>query len=99
MSARQPIADSDLETLQRETFGYFMHEANVENGLIRDKTAKDWPASIAATGLALAACEIASNNDLTRLAVYLVKLVANNRDLRGRVSRPIVTPQNSSISQ
>ncbi|MGB6820576.1 MAG: hypothetical protein WBE21_00750, partial [Candidatus Acidiferrales bacterium] len=44
-----------LHHLQRETFAYFLHEANPENGLIRDKTKKDWPASIAATGLALAA--------------------------------------------
>ncbi|WP_375162759.1 glucoamylase family protein [Mesorhizobium sp. Mes31] len=43
----------DLEILQRETFDYFIHEANPANGLIRDKTEADWPASIAATGLAL----------------------------------------------
>lgn len=44
----------DLATLQRETFDYFIHEANPANGLIRDKTEANWPASIAATGLALA---------------------------------------------
>ncbi len=55
MSDRRAISDADLETLQRKTFGYFMDEANAENGLVRDKTAEDWPASIAATGLALAA--------------------------------------------
>ncbi len=44
-----------LETLQRESFGYFLHEANPDNGLIRDKTARDAPASIAAVGLALSA--------------------------------------------
>ncbi len=43
----------DLATLQRETFDYFIHEANPANGLILDKTEADWPASIAATGLAL----------------------------------------------
>jgi hypothetical protein len=32
-----------------------MREANPANGLILDKTAANWPASIAATGLALAA--------------------------------------------
>ena len=42
-------------TLQRDTFGYFIHEANADNGLILDKTKPGWPASIAATGLALAA--------------------------------------------
>jgi hypothetical protein len=44
----------DLSTLQRETFGYFRHETNPANGLVRDKTEPGWPASIAATGLALA---------------------------------------------
>ena len=31
----------DLEILQRETFDYFIHEANPANGLIRDKTEAD----------------------------------------------------------
>jgi len=46
--------DAELEKLQRETFGYFLHETNPANGLVIDKTAADWPASIAATGLPLA---------------------------------------------
>ena len=46
--------DAELEKLQRETFGYFLHETNPANGLVIDKTAPDWPSSIAATGLALA---------------------------------------------
>ncbi|MER9329901.1 glucoamylase family protein [Mesorhizobium sp. M0488] len=50
MSAEQ----DDLATLQRETFDYFIHEANPANGLVLDKTEANWPASIAATGLALA---------------------------------------------
>ncbi|MGK2951424.1 MAG: glucoamylase family protein [Thiobacillus sp.] len=48
-----------LEDLQRETFGYFLHETNPDNGLVVDKTAPDWPASIAATGLALACYPVA----------------------------------------
>src|SRR4051812_39720520 len=47
--------DQMLNHLQRETFEYFLKEANPTNGLIADKTRADWPASIAATGLALAA--------------------------------------------
>lgn len=50
--------DDELKLLQRESFSYFLHEANPENGLVIDKTAPDWPASIAATGLALAAYPI-----------------------------------------
>jgi hypothetical protein len=44
-----------LDSLQRETFEYFVYESNLANGLVADKTERDWPASIAATGLALAA--------------------------------------------
>ena len=47
--------ESELRLLQRETFGFFLHETSPVNGLVIDKTAPDWPASIAATGLALAA--------------------------------------------
>lgn len=45
----------EIETLQRESFSYFEHEVNVANGLVRDKTSQTSPASIAATGFALAA--------------------------------------------
>ena len=54
MSGRKLTVDAELEKLQRETFGYFWHETNPANGLVIDKTAANWPASIAATGLALA---------------------------------------------
>ena len=45
--------------LQRVSFSYFLHETNLDNGLVIDKTAADWPASIAATGFALAAYPVA----------------------------------------
>ncbi len=44
-----------LLRIQRESFDYFTHELNPEKGLVLDKTAKDWPASIAAMGMALTA--------------------------------------------
>ena len=47
-----------LEAIQRGAFGYFLHEINRANGLVRDKTRADWPASIAAVGLALTAYPI-----------------------------------------
>ena len=50
--------NAELEKLQRESFGYFVHETILANGLVIDKTAPDWPASIAATGLALACCHV-----------------------------------------
>lgn len=47
--------DQMLLELQRDTFGYFLHETNSENGLVMDKNKRGWPASIAAVGLALTA--------------------------------------------
>ncbi len=51
--ADAPIGPAELEKLQRETFGYFVNEANPSNGLIADKTQPGAPSSIAAVGLAL----------------------------------------------
>ncbi|CAN5920308.1 glucoamylase family protein [soil metagenome] len=39
--------------MQRCSFEYFWQEANEANGLVLDKTADDWPGSIAAVGMAL----------------------------------------------
>src|ERR1700735_3450933 len=47
--------DGMLHQLQRETFEYFLKESNPANGLVKDKSQKGSPASIAATGLALSA--------------------------------------------
>jgi hypothetical protein len=55
MSGSSLTVDPELEKLQHESFSYFLHETNPVNGLVIDKTAADWPAGIAATGLALAA--------------------------------------------
>ena len=46
-------SQSLLHKLQKDSFDYFINEVNPLNGLIRDKTADDWPASIAAVGMAL----------------------------------------------
>ena len=59
MNPDEPAVELELETLQRDAFGYFLHETNPRNGLVLDKTAPDWPASIAATGLALSAYPVA----------------------------------------
>ncbi len=57
MNTDESAVDAGLEALQRDTFRYFLLWTNPQNGLVLDKTAPDWPASIAATGLALAATE------------------------------------------
>jgi hypothetical protein len=49
------VIGAEIDTLQRETFGYFEHEINPVNGLVIDKTENGSPASIAATGFAIAA--------------------------------------------
>lgn len=58
--ACHPVSiDSEVNQLQLEACSYFLQEINPINGLILDKTAENWPASIAATGLALAFYPIA----------------------------------------
>lgn len=37
--AGKPVADAELERLQRQSFSYFLHETNPDNGLVIDKTA------------------------------------------------------------
>ena len=45
------VVTAELDMPQRESFSYFLNETNPDNGLVIDKTATDWPASIAASGL------------------------------------------------
>src|SRR3989454_2513823 len=59
MSRKKVGVDDELKQLQWEAFSYFLHETNPASGLVTDKTAPDWPASIAATGLALTAYPVA----------------------------------------
>jgi hypothetical protein len=57
MEARDPITpeqDELLTSLQLDSFTYFIHKTNPDNGLVLDKSREDWPASIAAVGFALA---------------------------------------------
>ena len=75
MTADRPAVEDELESLQRETLRYFLRETNPRNGLVLDKTALDWPASIAATGLALAAYPVAVERGLiTRTAAIEIAL-------------------------
>jgi hypothetical protein len=59
--------DERLQNLQLRAFAYFRDECNPSNGLVVDKSAPDWPASIAATGLALTCWPVAvERNWMTR---------------------------------
>ncbi len=53
------LTDEDLDRLQRDTFKYFAHELNLENGLVPDNTKQGAPCSIAVVGFALTAYPIA----------------------------------------
>ena len=71
--------EAELEKLQRETFGYFLHEVNPENGLVIDKTAAAWPASIAATGLALAVYPVGVERGFISRAAAVARTLATLR--------------------
>lgn len=71
--------DAVLDKLQRETFGYFQHETNPANGLVIDKTAPAWPASIAATGLALACYPVSVERGFMTRAAAVERTLATLR--------------------
>ena len=71
MNRKALTIPAELDMLQRESFSYFMHETDRTNGLVIDKTALGWPASIAAVGLALAAYPVAVERGfITRAAAH-----------------------------
>ena len=57
----QPPPDAELERLQRNAFGYFLHETEAATGLVKDSTHYGSPSSIAAVGLALTAYPVAAS--------------------------------------
>lgn len=71
--------EAELELLQHESFSYFWHETNPENGLVIDKDAKNWPASIAATGLALAVYPVAVERGFMSRATAIIRTLATLR--------------------
>ena len=79
MSGRDATIEVDLENLQRESFDYFVHQTNPANGLVIDKTAPDWPASIAATGLALAAYPVGVERGFMSRAAAVERTLATLR--------------------
>jgi hypothetical protein len=82
------MADSDahdvhlLRHVQWRAFSYFERETHPGNGLVRDKTAPHWPASIAATGLALASYPVAVERGWTRRDHALQRTLACLRFFR-----------------
>ena len=83
--------DSELlRHLQENSFGYFIHEVNRQNGLVLDKTEEDWPASIAAVGMALTAYPVGVDAPLhgarrgRRAHPHDLALLRRQRAKRGR---------------
>jgi hypothetical protein len=79
MSRTKPSIEAELEKLQRESFCYFVQETNLVNGLVKDKTAPDWPASIAATGFALAAYPVGIERGFMSRAAAVERTLATLR--------------------
>ncbi len=79
MTSKKLTMDEELEKLQRESFDYFLHETNPANGLVIDKTAVNWPASIAATGLALACYPVSVERGFMTRAAAVARTLATLR--------------------
>lgn len=71
--------EADLLSLQAETFDYFLHESDDVTGLVIDKTQPGWPASIAATGLALAAYPVGVERGLMSRAAAVERTLKTLR--------------------
>jgi hypothetical protein len=75
-----PHADV-LCRLQQASFGYFVNEVNLANGLVLDKTAPGWPASIAAMGMALTAYPVGAKRHFIERAQACERTLAMLRFL------------------
>ena len=73
------LSSGFLDALQRETFDYFVHEANPLNGLIADKTQAGSPASIAAVGFALSSYPVGVERGFMRRADAIARTLATLR--------------------
>ena len=71
--------DAHMEDLQRESFNYILKETNPANGLVIDRTAENWPASIAATGLGLSAYPVAVERGYMTRAAAVERTLATLR--------------------
>jgi hypothetical protein len=79
MRNKKPSTDVELDMLQRESFAYFLNEANAANGLVVDKCAPNWPCSIAATGLALAVYPVGVERGCMTRAAAVQRVLATLR--------------------
>ncbi|HEY2345794.1 MAG TPA: glucoamylase family protein [Xanthomonadaceae bacterium] len=85
---RVPSSTRQLDRLQRSAFAYFLHETHPGNGLVIDKTAPSWPASIAATGLALACYPVAVERGMMSRPLAIERTLAALRFFRDSPQGP-----------
>lgn len=79
--------DELLDKVSKATFDYFWQEANPENGLIKDRSTEDSPASIAAVGFGLTAIPVGIERGwITYLDGFLRVLKTLRTFTEGRVS-------------
>jgi hypothetical protein len=78
-TSSRAVGDVELDELQRDTFGYFLEEANPRNGLVPDSTRKGAPSSIAAVGFALAAYAVGSERRFIRRSEAIKRVLATLR--------------------
>ena len=77
-----------LDANQRDAFSYFLHETNRTNGLVLDKTCTNWPASIAAVGLALTAYPVGVERGLVTRAEAVERTLTTLRFFWGSRQGP-----------
>jgi hypothetical protein len=82
------LPSETLEDIQRETFAYFVHEADPDNGLIADTTREGAPASIAAVGLALAAYPVGVERGFVSRGWAVARTLTTLRFFRASVQGP-----------
>jgi hypothetical protein len=73
------LNDEDLAKLERDTFKYFAHEMNPENGLVPDNTKQGAPCSIAVVGFALTTYPIAVERGYMKRAEAIKRCLINLR--------------------
>jgi hypothetical protein len=79
------VFSETMEALQRDTFNYFVHEVNPDNGLVIDKTHPGTPASIAAVGLALSSYPVGVERGFMTRGAAIQRTLATLRFFHGSV--------------
>jgi hypothetical protein len=82
------LSDEKLDSLQRQSFDYFVHEVNPVNGLVMDRPQTGAPSSIAVVGLALAAYTVGVERAFMTRAEAAERTLTTLRFFRNSVQGP-----------